>query len=337
MNGNKFLDIACNEAWKYQLLTYPNPAVGCVITDQNDKIITKDAHKRAGFAHAELEACKNVFEIVTKSIINTQNSHEITHFLYKNHNNIFKNLNIYVTLEPCSHEGKTPSCAKLLNILGFKNVIIGQKDTNEIAKDGSKILKEQNVIFNSHKNSYKLLYPFYKWQKDRFVFFKIALNKNHTYDTGLISNQKSRELVHSYRKLIDLLVIGGESVRSDRPKLDTRLADGLNPPDILILSKRNDFDNNIDLFNIPNRKVDISNKIFIPKDKKFVMIEGGYELFKATKHLCDYLVVFQSNKIRDGKVFHIPKSSTLLYQRGIEDDTIKLYSLYSTQDVYQHS
>jgi diaminohydroxyphosphoribosylaminopyrimidine deaminase/5-amino-6-(5-phosphoribosylamino)uracil reductase len=325
LNGKYFLDIASIEAWKYQLLTYPNPAVGSVITDQNDNIISIGSHQKAGFDHAELDACKKAYEKLTNIKIESSNSHESSNFLYANHNELFKNLNIYVTLEPCSHEGKTPSCAKLLKNLGFKNIIIGQKDTNIIAKDGAKILKNQNVTFIDHRLSQDLLYPFKRWQKERFVFFKIALNKNYTYDTGIISNKSSRKLVHNYRELIDLLVIGGESVRVDRPTLDTRLASNTNPPNILIYSRHREFDQTIPLFNIKDREVTITNNL--PKDKKFIMIEGGANLFDKIQHLCDWLIVFQSPNDRNGSVFKIPENSNLLHQREIESDMLKFYSI----------
>ena len=61
-----YMQLAINEAWKYQFLTYPNPAVGCVILNKNGKILSINAHKKAGLAHAELNAIKQALKTLNK-------------------------------------------------------------------------------------------------------------------------------------------------------------------------------------------------------------------------------------------------------------------------------
>ena len=105
----------------------------------------------------------------------------------------------------------------------------------------------------------ELLSPFVAWQSHQpFVFFKLALSKNGVARGGIITSEASRTMVHRLRDKCDLLVIGGNTVRTDRPLLDARLCDGM-APDVLIYSRQNDFDSSIPLFSVKNRKVLIEN------------------------------------------------------------------------------
>ena len=258
-----FIDLALEKAWAYQGLTYPNPPVGAVITDNQNNFISYGVHKEAGTPHAEVNAIKNAYYKLTndEKILNIKDSSEIHKYLHVNHNGIFKNKNIYVTLEPCNHFGKTPPCSQLISELGFKRVIIGTHDTNKEASGGVEFLKQKGLhveVLNS-STCKELLEPFSTWQKEPFVFFKLAMSNNGVIDGGTITCKESRELVHKLRDRCDLLVIGGNTVRIDRPTLDARLCDG-KAPDVLIYSKTKDFDKDMPLFNVPNRKVFIENK-----------------------------------------------------------------------------
>ena len=112
IDDNFYMKLAIDEAWKYQLLTYPNPAVGCVIV-KNGKLLAIEAHKEAGMPHAEVNALKEAFlKENPKSVLSTlKTSQEIHKFLIENHNGFFNDCEIFVTLEPCNHIGKTPACA----------------------------------------------------------------------------------------------------------------------------------------------------------------------------------------------------------------------------------
>jgi len=124
-----YMKLAIDEAWKYQLITYPNPAVGCVIV-KNKELLAIEAHKEAGSTHAEINALKTAF--LTKepnSLLKLKiTSEDIHNFLIQNHNGFFEDCEIFVTLEPCNHIGKTPSCANLLSNLKPKRVIISVED-----------------------------------------------------------------------------------------------------------------------------------------------------------------------------------------------------------------
>lgn len=302
INDNFYMKLAIDEAWKYQLLTYPNPAVGCVVV-KNGEILAIEAHKEAGQAHAEVNALKAAYvKKHTNDRLKMKNSaNDIHEYLIKNHNDFFNDCEVYVTLEPCNHIGKTPSCANLLKELKPKRVIIGHEDINKEASGGIQTLKDANIELSTNcmrKEAYDLLYPFIKWTSKTFVFYKMAQTLNGCIDGNISSNQ-AKAYVHALRDKSDLMLIGGNTVRIDKPTLDARFIAG-RAPNIMIYSKNKIFDNNIPLFKIPNRDVIISNDLFKLLDHKLVMVEGTYNLMEIIKERIDYIVLLVSPKIRKG-------------------------------------
>ena len=146
----KFLELSCQKAWEYQALTYPNPAVGAAVV-KNGAMLSLEAHKKAGEPHAEVEALKVAFFALSNDsdkkelLFKLQTSHEIHDFLKQNATTLFNDCDIYVTLEPCAHEGRTPSCAKLLSTLKPQCVIVGAKEQNIEAIGGCDILSQRTV------------------------------------------------------------------------------------------------------------------------------------------------------------------------------------------------
>ncbi|MDY3200539.1 MAG: bifunctional diaminohydroxyphosphoribosylaminopyrimidine deaminase/5-amino-6-(5-phosphoribosylamino)uracil reductase RibD [Arcobacter sp.] len=302
IDDNFYMKLAIDEAWKYQLLTYPNPAVGCVIV-KDGRLLAIEAHKEAGMPHAEINALKSAYLIENpNSILKTKNnSQEIHNFLIENHDGYFNDCEIFVTLEPCNHIGKTPSCANLLKVLKPKRVIIGHEDINKIASGGVQTLESANIEVSlrcMEKEAYNLLYPFIKWSNGTFIFYKMAQTLNGCID-GSISSKMSQLYVHTLRDKVDLMLIGGNTVRIDKPTLDARYIGG-RAPDIMIYSKNKIFDNAIPLFKVANREVFISDDLFKLLDYKFVMVEGVYKLMNILKEKIDYIVLIVSPKIRNG-------------------------------------
>ena len=311
-------DLIINKAWKYQFLTYPNPAVGAAIIVNNQIFI--GVHKKAGEPHAEVNALWSAFSAFNK-VPELKTSREIHEFLLKNHNGFFKDANVYVTLEPCSHVGKTPSCANLLKHLKPKSVTIGWPDPIDSHAGGAEILKNSGIeveILNDRR-CYDLIEPFIKWQK-KFLFYKLALTLNGTVTGGYISSDESLDWVHKVRDKTDLLVIGGNTVRIDRPTLDARRIKG-KAPDVLIYSKNDGIDRNIPLFSIPERKVFIEDSLERLNDYKFIMIEGGEGLYKEIKDIVDWKVFIISPKFANRfnfrsedefKIIHANKNDDLI-------------------------
>jgi diaminohydroxyphosphoribosylaminopyrimidine deaminase/5-amino-6-(5-phosphoribosylamino)uracil reductase len=298
------MKLLIDECWKHQLLAYPNPVVGAMVVS-NGAIIGVGIHKKAGTPHAEVLAIKDAFykSTLNEDILDLNSSNDIHDFLYQNHNNIFEDCEIYTTLEPCNHYGKTPPCSKLLQMMNFKRVIVGANDFGQKSNGGNKLLKDSNIKVTENilsNDSIALLKPFSKWIENKpFVFFKYAQTLNGVITGGYISCQKSLELVHKLRDKIDLLVIGGDTVRIDRPTLDTRFIENGKNPDILIYSRHKDFDKSIPLFNVKNRKVYIENNLDRLQDYKLVMFEGGDKFLDLVKDSIDYLLVLNSTQLRN--------------------------------------
>ncbi|QKF80942.1 bifunctional diaminohydroxyphosphoribosylaminopyrimidine deaminase/5-amino-6-(5-phosphoribosylamino)uracil reductase RibD [Halarcobacter ebronensis] len=302
IDDNFYMKLAIDEAWKYQLLTYPNPAVGCTVV-KNGEILAIEAHHEAGEAHAEVNALKAAYiKKNPNNLLKMKNSsHEIHDYLIKNHNGFFHDCEVFVTLEPCNHIGKTPACANLLKEIKPKRVIIAHKDINKEASGGCESLNEAGIEISlgcMEKVAYNLLYPFIKWRSGTFIFFKMAMTLNGSIDGNISSNQ-TLALTHTLRDKIDLMLIGGNTVRSDKPTLDARYIVG-RAPNVMIYSKNKVFDNSIPLFKVPNREVIISDDLFKLLDYKFVMVEGTYSLMEILKERIDFVVLLVSPKIRKG-------------------------------------
>ena len=125
--------------------------------------------------------------------------------------------------------------------------------------------------------------------------------------------------MHQVRNKLDLIVIGGETVRNDRPTLDARMING-KAPDILIYSRQKEFDKTIPLFNIPNRKVYISNNLDIINKYNFIMIEGGENLYQKVKSLVDWnLFIVNMNKILDRKNYRFDDEIEVIHIEKRED------------------
>jgi diaminohydroxyphosphoribosylaminopyrimidine deaminase/5-amino-6-(5-phosphoribosylamino)uracil reductase len=296
VDSNFYINLALNEAWKYQGFTYPNPAVGCCIVGKHGQLLSVEAHKKAGEPHAEVLGLQTSYYKLTNDsrVLKLSKSSDIHTFLLKNHNGCFSGITLYTTLEPCSHIGKTPSCASLISNLNIKKVIVGSLDSNKEASNGNAILKDSGIVVEDgvmQKECDELLRPFNKFIESSFVFFKWAQRIDGSTDNGIISSKESRKDVHSMRDVCDLLVIGGNTVRVDRPTLDSRLVNG-KAPDILIISKTKKFDESIPLFGIKGREVFIADNFEMIKNYKNIMIEGSSKMFELTRDIVDYYLCY---------------------------------------------
>ena len=322
-----YMSLALNEAWKYQIQTYPNPAVGAVVISPCGKILSIKAHKKTGTPHAEVLALQEAYYQLKKDekILSLTSSSDIHTYLLENHNNCFMGCEIYTTLEPCSHIGKTPSCANLIKELKLQKVYIGSRDFNKEASNGGEILKRSGIEVEYDilkKECDDLLYPFRYYLKGNFVFFKWASRLDGSTNDGVITSKPSRELVHKLRDVCDLLVIGGNTVRTDRATLDARLCNG-KAPDILIYSKQKEFDKTIPLFNVKGRKVFIEDSLERIKSYKCVMIEGSEAMYRATKAYTHLYLSFIAPKFKKSGGFReIEDNFDILFSQKIGEDIL---------------
>jgi len=302
MNDEFFMQLALDKAWEYQGLTYPNPAVGAVVT-LNAKVLSIEAHQKAGTSHAEVLALLSAYENISNSKIDfdPRDAKKAHQFLLTLPVNFFSECTIYVTLEPCSHEGKTPSCASLLQALHLSRVVIGIKDPIEGHDGGVEIvgrgLFSPTITVGILEEACKALFePFLIWQKRAFVLFKLAQTSNGRIGGGYLSSKISLTHVHHLREACTVLLIGGNTVREDRPTLDCRFTEG-KAPNVKIYSKEDNFDRAIPLFSIEKREVQIVDQLDFLDKPSFVLVEGGEGMLNALKEKIDWMLIYQTPKL----------------------------------------
>ena len=296
MRDEFYMQLALDKAWEYQGLTYPNPAVGAVVT-LDGNILAIAAHQKAGTSHAEVLALLSAYEILSATQIDfdTNDAQKAHTFLLSLPKDFFTQCSIYVTLEPCSHEGKTPSCASLLQLLALRRVVIGIQDPIEGHDGGMKKLENASVGV-LEEACQALIEPFLIWQKRAFVLFKLAQTTNGRIGGGYLSCQASLTHVHQLREVCDTLLIGGNTVREDRPTLDCRFTKG-KAPDVMIYTKEDNFDRDIPLFHVENRTVSIGDNLDFLSKPSFVLVEGGEGMLKALQKKIDWMLIYQTPKL----------------------------------------
>jgi len=264
--------------------TYPNPLVGSVIV-HNGKIIGEGWHKKAGEPHAEVNA---INAVKNKALL--------------------KEATIYVSLEPCSHYGKTPPCADLIVHHKIPTVVIGTIDPfAKVAGNGVKKLKESGAdvivgileaecnqlnrrffTFHEKKRPYIIL----KWAQTQDGF--IAPLRREERKPVWITNAYSRQLVHKWRSEEQAILVGTKTVMDDNPKLDVRDWVGDNPVRIVLdknykISKESlIFDKSASTIVIGEKEVSFSENlveqvlaVLFDNNIQSVIIEGGSKTLQA--------------------------------------------------------
>lgn len=320
MQHEFYMQLALDEAWKYQLLTYPNPAVGAVVV-LNGKILAIEAHKKAGTSHAEVLALTKAYEVLSGIKVDFDRNNAKAAHLFLRHlpKGFFCDCSIYVTLEPCSHEGKTPSCSSLLQHLSPNEVIIGTQDPIEGHDNGAVGLNNVTlgVLEEKCKN---LLEPFLIWQKRAFVLFKLAQTTNARIGGGYLSSENSLQHVHQIREVCDTLLIGGNTVRTDRPTLDCRFT-GAEAPDVIIYTQDDQLDREIPLFKINNREVKLTDKLDFMDTPSLILVEGGEGMLNALKDKIDWFLVYQTPKLTTNNLtYNTTMNLEFLHQQQIDVD-----------------
>ncbi|PAF52342.1 riboflavin biosynthesis protein RibD [Helicobacter sp. 13S00477-4] len=299
------MSLCINEAWRYQTLTLPNPAVGAMIVGDNGEILALSAHQKSGTYHAEVNALKIAYEKLTSKKCIGQTPEEIHNFLEENHCGMFRGCSVFITLEPCNHYGKTPPCAKLLEDIRPKRVVVGSLEKTQ-AQGGINRLQEAGieVIYGvEQKKCEDLLYPFLCLsQKGSFNLFKLAQRLNGDYKSGLISGKESREFTHNQRSIADKIIISGKTLRNDRPILDSRHANEMyseKVTDVMVLSREDILDNTAPIFDVLDRKVMMSSEVLgLGLEDGFNVIEGGWELFESLESFIDMFLIHFSPTLR---------------------------------------
>ena len=213
----KFLRIALNLARRNVGLTGKNPSVGCIIT-YGDIILGRGNTQFNGRPHAEVMAIKQASE----------------HFLYKKNKRKIKNINVYITLEPCAHETTSPSCAKEIIKFGANRVIYLKTDPDNRTNGKGKYLMEEAGIECFEAKIYEpenadVLKGYLKQKKTGlpYVTLKIGSSLNgkiatKSGESKWITNSLCRKRVQLLRSENDGILIGKNSVIIDNPRLNLR-------------------------------------------------------------------------------------------------------------------
>ena len=199
--------------------TAPNPAVGCVIV-RNGVVVGEGWHRKAGTPHAEVHALRQAGESA-------------------------RGADVFVTLEPCSHHGRTPPCAEALVEAGVARVVAGMVDPNpKVSGRGIARLREAGILVETglfEEECRRLNEPFIKHVTTGrpFVVLKTAMTLDGKIATGngdsqWITNDRSRHYVHKLRGMLDAVMVGAGTVAADDPLLTCRIGRGKNPVRVIV-------------------------------------------------------------------------------------------------------
>ena len=224
MNSSLFMQRALDLAERGKGAVRPNPLVGCVLVHEG-KIIGEGYHEQYGGPHAEVNAIASVTDP-----------------------KLLADATAYVSLEPCSHWGKTPPCANLLVEKGIKSVVVATLDPNPLVSGkGVKLLEEAGISVQVG-----LLEREARWQNRRFfcqqekhrpyLILKWAQTQDgfiarENFDSKWISSSQSRQLVHQWRAAEQAILVGKNTALHDNPRLNVRDWTGSDPIRVVLDSK----------------------------------------------------------------------------------------------------
>ncbi|MCG2587866.1 bifunctional diaminohydroxyphosphoribosylaminopyrimidine deaminase/5-amino-6-(5-phosphoribosylamino)uracil reductase RibD [Rhodohalobacter sulfatireducens] len=256
----------------------PNPMVGCVIVSEEGDVIGEGYHERYGKAHAEVNAMNQVDDADN-----------------------LKNATVYVTLEPCSHHGKTPPCAQMLADKPIKRVVVAMKDPSEkVNGRGLELLRNEGIdvdtgILQKEAKELNECWLHYIEFNRPFITLKIAQTADGYIaapngDSKWISSKESREKVHIWRSQNDAVMVGRNTALHDNPSLTVRLVEGRQPKRVVIDGP----------FELP-RNLNLFSDQF---EEKTIVITHNRK--KSKDEADPMLKMLQSNYFR-GEIIHVEK------------------------------
>ena len=213
------MELAIELAKKGEGKVNPNPMVGAVIVKEGI-VIGKGYHEKYGQEHAEVNAFKSLKEDPSGATM-------------------------YVTLEPCSHYGKTPPCVDKIIQSKIKRVVIGMIDPNPlVAGNGVDKLKMAGIevkvgVLEDRCKKLNEIFIKYILTKKPYVVLKVAMSLDgkiatKTGESKWISSEKSRLQVHNLRNKLSAIMVGVNTVIKDNPELTCRIENGNNPIRIIV-------------------------------------------------------------------------------------------------------
>ena len=316
--------VALNLAKKGLGHVSPNPCVGAIVV-KNDKIVGEGYHSKAGGHHAEVMAINEAGKLA-------------------------QDADLYVTLEPCNHFGKTPPCAELIVKTGFRKVFIACKDLNPlvsgkgIAYLESKNIKVEQGILESE--AVDLNKGFFKRIKEKKPFITIKIASSIDGNTSLksgeskwITSEHAREDVQKLRANACAILTGVGTVNIDNPNLNVRSWKGKNPIRIIIdydnklSNKFNVFNDQAKTIKITKNNIDQSlpiaseiSSLLFKENIQSVIVEGGKKTLEEfiKTNLWDEARIF-TNKKNLKKGTEAPKlKGKIILEKKIDDDELKI-------------
>lgn len=242
-----FMNLALQLAERGRLSVSPNPMVGCVIVKAN-QIIGQGYHQRAGEAHAEVLALQEAGDHA-------------------------QGADVYLSLEPCCHQGRTPPCTQALIAARVKKVYVACQDPNpQVAGQGIAALRaagievEQGICEQAALRLNEVFFH-YITQRRPFVIAKWAMSLNgrttvNAGDSKQLSCPESQQLTHQLRQQVDGILVGAHTVLQDDPQLTARLIEAKDKqPTRIILSGRQQLPLSLHIFDqqLPGKTIIVSS------------------------------------------------------------------------------
>lgn len=302
----------------------PNPSVGAVIVAADGRIIGEGYTSAYGGAHGEVNAFASV---------KPENEH------------LLKESTIYVSLEPCSHHGKTPPCCDLIIRKGVKRVVCGCVDPfSQVQGRGIKRIREAGIevvvgvlekeciasnkrfiTFNTHQRPYIIL----KWAQTADGFIGRITSDRKQKESLAISTPFTKMLVHKLRAENDAILIGRGTFETDKPQLNVREWTGTNPERLLLSASMAKESNQPEGWKVFANIHDALAHLYKEK-KQSLIVEGGAEALKQfiAKDLWDEIRVETNTNltIEQGVAApEIPINAVLTSEDTFDGNSIKLY------------
>ena len=288
----------------------PNPPVACVITDENNNILSSAHTQKTGFNHAEKEAYEKLGP-----------NFNAPHF-------------VYVTLEPCSHYGKTPPCIDLILNKKPKKVFLGSLDPNPIVRkrDSLNLLNQNGIEYEFSEEikeiSEEYLSGFFmRINKNRtLVLIKSAISVEGYYKQSSlkkiqITSNESNIISQCIRQSVDGIVVGSSTVKYDLPKLNFRSIKKINPS---IIPIKNIYFNSIFhilsneyLIKIINDRQNQPYRIFVISNKNFPEIQ--FFIDQKSIGINKTIFIQSENLTKENKSLLLKFTSNEIYKSSFEN------------------
>lgn len=263
MTPDEYMVEAVALACKGEGRTAPNPPVGAVVV-RDGRIVGKGFHPKAGEPHAEVFALREAGPLSNSA-------------------------DLYVTLEPCSHHGRTPPCADAVIAAGIARVFVGTGDPNPlVAGRGIERLRQAGIEVVEGIGGpacRKLIAPFRRLLLDKLPF--VTLKGGVTLDCRIatsagesqwITGESARQEAHRMRNRVDAILVGSGTVRADNPRLTVRNVDGGRNPVRVVVDSRLSTPSDAQIYDTREAPTLVVTTMYAPLARRALFAKRGVEV-----------------------------------------------------------